>query len=78
MNNPQNREMMREFYRLYEKYETLPAVDWSDGKASGEYWKQIGADVCEFTKKYSDQFALKLAIALITAREEDWKKVKRT
>lgn len=78
MNNPNNREMMREFYRLFEKYEALPAVDWSDEKASEEYWKQIGDDVCEFTKKYTDPLPLKLAIALIEAREEDWKKVRRT
>ena len=77
MNNPQNREMMREFYRLYEKYETLPPVDWDDEAASEECWKQIGLDTIAFTIKYPGTFPLKLAIALIEAREEDWKTIRK-
>ena len=74
MKDPNNREMMRDFYRLYEKYETYP-----EGLAKEEvdpYWMKIGEDCDMFMTKWrGNKMAIYLSIALLGAREGEYREI---
>lgn len=71
MINPNRREMMRDLYRMLEKYE-MPPKDF-DGEATISYYDSLFEDYRQFYERYKDDdFALPLAVALFEAIDNRW------
>ncbi len=74
MKNPKHRDFMSELYRLWEKYETVPKVIYTEDSAA--YWEKVCADVTEIYNKYSeDPISEELLIGFYKGMEAEWKKV---
>ena len=73
MQNPRNRDMMKAFYRLYEKYERYP--QGMNREELEAYWMKIGEDITIFSNQYKDckPMVTQLCLALMNAREEEYK-----
>lgn len=71
MTNPNRREMMRDLYRMLEKYE-MPPKDF-DGEATIRYYDSLWADYRQFHERYKDDdFALPLVVGLFKAIDDRW------
>lgn len=71
MKNPQNRELMSKLYRLVEKYEELPA-NMSYDECS-EYFGNMINELSLFSGEFKCPLGMRMAVALVEAREDDWK-----
>ena len=74
MKDPQNREIMTRLYRLIEKYEMTPRIEYTDeGK---EYFTEVLKEIMRiFSEFQNNEFARELTIALYSALEERFKRV---
>lgn len=72
MKNPENRDVMTRLYRLIEKYETPPKIEYLEDAL--EYFKQVLNDCVSVYDSYKDNaFAARLSIALYEAIERRFK-----
>lgn len=71
MINPNRREMMRDLYRMLEKYE-MPPKDFN-GEATISYYDALFEDYRQFYERYKDDdFALPLVAALFETIDNRW------
>lgn len=72
MKNPKHRDLMAELYRLWEKYETMPKVIYTEDSVA--YWTKICEDVSAIYNKYcEDPVAKELLIGFYNGMGEEWK-----
>ena len=64
MENQQNRQMLADFYRLFERFETL--VDVNDT----ERWDAVGNGCRELDAKYNDLILLHILMGYLSGLEE--------
>lgn len=64
MENQQNRQMLADFYRLFERFETL--VDVNDT----ERWNAVGNGCRELDAKYHDLILLHILMGYLSGLEE--------
>lgn len=73
MKNPENRDIMTRLYRLIEKYETPPKIEYAED--AHEYFTEALLDCTSVYDSYKDnEFATELAIALYGALEKRFKR----
>lgn len=72
MKNPENRDVMTRLYRLIEKYETPPKIEYLEDAL--EYFKQALSDCVNVHDTYKDNaFASCFSFALYEALERRFK-----
>lgn len=73
MKNPENREFMTKLYRLVERYETAPRVEFADDGA--EYFSGVLKECMRIFSEYqNNEFAREFVFAFYTALEERFKR----
>ena len=74
MKNPENRDIMTRLYRLIEKYETPPKIEYAEDAA--EYFTEALLDCTSVYDSHKDnEFATDLAVALYGALEKRFKRM---
>lgn len=69
MENPQNREIMARLYRIVERYETPPQIEYADDGV--DYFLKVQKDVLGVFEDYKgNEFARELALGLYSALEQ--------
>lgn len=72
MKNPENREIMSKLYRLIEKYETTPRIEYTDD--GQEYFSGVLKECMRIFSEYqNNEFAQELIFAFYAALEKRFK-----